>query len=195
MTTRCPFGDPERANDQFSGGKRQGDKQQGNGNLETAREVSSIPRLNDGQEDSRWIYPSERMFFDAMKRKDWDPKEADMKSIIPIHNAVNERAWHEIVKWEQGYGSDRCGGPKLVTFQGDASKLTPKARMLSLVGYQKPFDRHDWTIDRCGQKIEYVIDFYHGRSKNPTDISLYLDVRPKISWEGLRMRFGKLFTD
>ncbi len=135
------------------------------------------------------------MFFDAMKRKDWDPKEADMKSIIPIHNAVNERAWHEIVKWEQGYGSDRCGGPKLVTFQGDASKLTPKARMLSLVGYQKPFDRHDWTIDRCGQKIEYVIDFYHGRSKNPTDISLYLDVRPKISWEGLRMRFGKLFTD
>jgi hypothetical protein len=23
-----------------------------------------------------------------------------------------------------------------------------------------PFDRHDWVVDRCGQEVRYVIDFY-----------------------------------
>lgn len=23
-----------------------------------------------------------------------------------------------------------------------------------------PFDRHDWTVDRCGKEVRYVIDFY-----------------------------------
>ncbi|KAL8945529.1 MAG: hypothetical protein Q9222_007928, partial [Ikaeria aurantiellina] len=40
-----------------------------------------------------WIYPSEKMFFDAMKRKSFSPKTQDMPAIVPIHNAVNERAW------------------------------------------------------------------------------------------------------
>lgn len=47
-----------------------------------------------------WIYPSERMFFDAMKRKGHDPRAADMRTVVPIHNAVNERAWAEIKAWE-----------------------------------------------------------------------------------------------
>lgn len=47
-----------------------------------------------------WIYPSERMFFDAMKRKGHDPRAADMRTVVPIHNAVNERAWAEIKGWE-----------------------------------------------------------------------------------------------
>ena len=47
-----------------------------------------------------WIYPSERMFFEAMKRKGHDPRAADMRTVVPIHNAVNERAWAEIKAWE-----------------------------------------------------------------------------------------------
>lgn len=47
-----------------------------------------------------WIYPSEKMFFDAMKRKGHDPQAPDMRTIVPIHNAVNERAWAEIKQWE-----------------------------------------------------------------------------------------------
>ena len=31
------------------------------------------------------------------------------------------------------------------------------------MGYQAPFDRHDWVVDRCGTRVEYVIDFYAGR--------------------------------
>lgn len=46
------------------------------------------------------------MFFDAMKRKSYDPEAADMRTIVPIHNAVNERAWMEIKDWEKGRGSE-----------------------------------------------------------------------------------------
>lgn len=140
-----------------------------------------------------WIYPSERMFFDAMKRKNYDPSAQDMKSIVPIHNAVNERAWTEILKWEKAYAtqSSPCGGPKLVSFAGDSQKLTPRARWNSLLGYQAPFDRHDWVVDRCGTKVEYVIDFYSGKDEGlpGKSLSFYLDVRPKLnSWEGWKMR-------
>ena len=54
-----------------------------------------------------WIYPSERMFFDAMRRKSYDPKAEDMRAIVPIHNAVNEKAWKEIREWETGKGAEK----------------------------------------------------------------------------------------
>lgn len=46
------------------------------------------------------------MFFNAMKRKHYDPNATDMKTIVPIHNAVNERAWSEIKAWEKGRGGE-----------------------------------------------------------------------------------------
>jgi cytochrome c heme-lyase len=73
--------------------------------LDTTREVSSIPSVEGSTESKYWIYPSEQMFFDAMRRKNWDPKEVDMKTVVPIHNAVNERAWSQIMEWEKEYGS------------------------------------------------------------------------------------------
>lgn len=72
--------------------------------LETNRIVSSIPTANSSTDSKFWVYPSEQMFFDAMRRKNWDPKEVDMKTVVPIHNAVNERAWSEILEWEKGRG-------------------------------------------------------------------------------------------
>lgn len=68
--------------------------------LETSRTTSSIP-MAEGVESRFWVYPSEQMFFDAMRRKNWDPKEVDMKTVVPIHNAVNERAWSQILDWER----------------------------------------------------------------------------------------------
>lgn len=44
-----------------------------------------------------------------MKRKGYDARVADMKTVVPIHNAVNERAWREIVEWEEPYlAGTRC---------------------------------------------------------------------------------------
>lgn len=159
--------------------------------LSDDRELSSIPRAGTGK---NWVYPSQRQFFNAMKRKNFDPQAADMQTIIPIHNAVNERAWMEILKWEDGYGADQCGGPELVRFEGDASKVTPKARWNMFLGRQRPFDRHDWVVNRCGKEVEYVIDFYTGKANPlaPDMPSFYLDARPKLnSVEGVKMRMAK----
>lgn len=179
------------------------------------REVSSIPRAFPGDQTAagapaannerdtgadkgsgNWIYPSEEMFFNAMKRKKFDPRVEDMRSIVPIHNAVNERAWKEIKQWEEGRGSETCGGPKLVAFSGNSQKLTPRAKFNTFLGYQAPFDRHDWVIDRCGTTVEYVIDFYSGRDERKAGKSLnfYLDVRPKLnSWEGVKTRVSRFW--
>ena len=99
--------------------------------LPVERETSSIPRL-DG---SNWVYPSQAQFYAAMARKNHNPQETDMKVVVPIHNAVNERAWMEIMKWEAGQGGDRCGGVKLVSFKGRPNDLSPRARWYSLLGY------------------------------------------------------------
>lgn len=74
--------------------------------LDTNRVVSSIP-MAEGPESKNWIYPSEQMFFDAMRRKNWDPNEIDMKTVVPIHNAVNERAWAQILEWEKEFDSSK----------------------------------------------------------------------------------------
>lgn len=58
-----------------------------------------------------WVYPSEQMFFNAMRRKGWTPEEDDMKSVVSIHNAVNERCWREILAYEAMHA--RCArGPR-----------------------------------------------------------------------------------
>ncbi|KAI0747980.1 cytochrome C1 heme lyase [Daedaleopsis nitida] len=171
-------------------------------NLPLERETSSIPRT-DGE---NWVYPSQAQFYAAMARKNHDPREADMKVVVPIHNAVNERAWGEIMKWENGQGGDRCGGVKLVSFKGRPNDISPRARFYSLLGFSRPFDRHDWVVDRCGTRKRYVIDFYSGHTNGPSskNLSFYLDVRPALdSWEGVRMRterfwrqaFGRLWGD
>ncbi|KAK5053943.1 hypothetical protein LTR84_001905 [Exophiala bonariae] len=198
-------------------------------NLSHEREISSIPRAQSPSSTSpapstpanaetetgaspsgHWIYPSETQFYNAVLRKKTSsasPNElaSTMPSVIPIHNAVNERAWSLIKSWE-GQSSARCGGPKLLSFRGlGAGALSPKARVKSLAGYTAPFDRHDWVVQRCGgETVEYVIDFYQGKPANDAaagrgapvpqqqQLNFYLDVRPKLnSVEGCKMRFER----
>ena len=98
--------------------------------LSTERETSSIPKASDGN----WIYPSEAQFFAALARKNHNPQVDDMKTIVPIHNAVNERAWTEIMKWEAGRGGEACGGVRLVSFKGRPNERSLRARWKTLFG-------------------------------------------------------------
>ncbi|KAB5585712.1 cytochrome c/c1 heme-lyase [Coniochaeta sp. 2T2.1] len=159
---------------------------------------ASPPRpLNNESEtgaspSGNWIYPSELQFFEAMRRKGFtDTQVSDMKTVVPIHNAVNEKAWEQIKEWEAPYAGE-CGlGPRLYSFAGVKERMTPRARVKTLLGYTAPFDRHDWIVDRCGKRVEYVIDFYAGRQDGGGEgkVNFYLDVRPKVnSWEGVKMR-------
>lgn len=41
-----------------------------------------------------WVYPSQQMFYNAMRRKGWTPSEDDMAAVVAIHNAgASVREW------------------------------------------------------------------------------------------------------
>jgi cytochrome c heme-lyase len=61
---------------------------------------------------------------------------------------------------------------------GKPDEPSPKARLLSWFGYSTPFDRHDWVVDRCGQDVRYVLDFYQG---NQPGVSVHIDARPAVT--------------
>lgn len=177
--------------------------------LNTERVISSIPKSdftpphqnNVGPEkeaEGKWVYPSEQQFFNAMKRKGWqDVREEDMKTVVGIHNAVNERTWNEVLRWEHTLherkvdeskdspeeGTERQG-VKLVRFIGRPKDISPKARLRMLMGYTAPFDRHDWIIERPDKtRARYVIDFYRGASapgQPQAVVAFHLDVRPAL---------------
>lgn len=155
--------------------------------LPTDRQISSIPRTDT---QANWVYPSQKQFYEAMQRKKWNPEAEDMKTVVPIHNVVNERTWNHILQWEAANvqsAKKKCGGITLTSFRGDSKKLTPRAWFkLYIMGQPAPFDRHDWCINRCGVSVDYVIDFYGSAD------GVALDVRPKLnSVEGIRLRLTK----
>lgn len=156
--------------------------------LPTERQVSSIPKVTpDGAKDF-WVYPSQQMFWNAMLRKGWKWREEklephDMDHIIKLHNANNEQAWLEVLKWEALHARE-CGNPKLKSFGGKATDFSPRARIRSWMGYELPFDRHDWIVDRCGKEVRYVIDYYDGGSPDDKYRFALLDVRPALDSPG-----------
>lgn len=170
--------------------------------LSTEREISSIPRAGT---DENWVYPSQQMFWNAMLRKGWRWKEEDISSndmahIIKIHNSNNEQAWQEVLMWE-AFHARECSNPKLKKFGGKAKDYSPRARIRNWMGYELPFDRHDWIVDRCGKEVRYIIDYYDGGKVDKTTYQFtLLDVRPaydsfsavwdrsKATW--MRWRYG-----
>lgn len=124
------------------------------------------------------------MFWNAMLRKGWrwkddDLSPKDMDVIIKIHNINNELAWQEVLKWE-AFHANECMNPKLKSFGGKAKNFSPRARIRNWMGYELPFDRHDWIVDRCGKEVRYVIDYYStDNSPNKYQVAL-LDVRPAL---------------
>jgi len=154
--------------------------------LSTDRVKSTIPKVTKDGVSETWTYPSEQMFWNAMLRKGWrwkdeDIERHDMTNIISIHNANNEQAWKEVLKWEAFHCNECPEGPKLMKFGGKAQDFSPRARFRSWLGYELPFDRHDWIVDRCGKQVRYIIDYYDGGKVDPDSYEFtLLDVRPAI---------------
>ncbi|XP_046546670.1 holocytochrome c-type synthase-like isoform X2 [Haliotis rubra] len=165
--------------------------------LPTSRVTSKIPK--GGSENENWVYPSQQMFWNAMLRKGWrwkddDMKPEDMQHIISIHNANNEQAWEEVLKWEALHAR-QCDCPKLKRFGGKAKEFSPRARIRGWFGYELPFDRHDWIVDRCGKEVRYIIDYYDGGAVNKSTYEFtLLDVRPAFdspgaAWDRMKVAF------
>lgn len=171
--------------------------------LSKERQLSTIPKaiVKEG-ESPYWMYPSAQMFWNAMLRKGWrwkdeDVSEKDMNDIIKIHNANNEQAWQEVLKWEALHANE-CTDPRLKSFGGKASDYSPRARIRQLLGYELPFDRHDWIVDRCGKEVRYVIDYYDGGKVDSKFNFALLDVRPAMDsfenvWDRMKVAWWRWF--
>jgi cytochrome c heme-lyase len=146
--------------------------------LSTERTESSIRNTTT---NSKWEYPSPQVsisnqqFYNALVRKGKPVPEEHVESMVDIHNFLNEGSWQEILKWEKKYHCD-CDDISLAQFKGRPNDLSPKAFFYSTFYGTKPFDRHDWYVDRCGQKVRYVIDYYGGGSES----EFHVDVRPAV---------------
>uniref|UniRef100_A0A2K6MK90 Holocytochrome c-type synthase n=1 Tax=Rhinopithecus bieti TaxID=61621 RepID=A0A2K6MK90_RHIBE len=142
-----------------------------------------------------------QMFWNAMLKKGWkwkdeDISQKDMYNIIRIHNQNNEQAWKEILKWEALHAAECPCGPSLIRFGGKAKEYSPRARIRSWMGYELPFDRHDWIINRCGTEVRYVIDYYDGGEVNKDYQFTILDVRPALDslsavWDRMKVAWWR----
>jgi len=165
--------------------------------LSTVVIASNIPKADEG---GTWEFPSPQRFYNAMKKKGWDPNAQDIPIIVSIHNTINEQVWSKILDYEFLHFKE-CAAPKLKKFHrvfGKPSDMSPKAKILSFLGYTGLFDRHDWYVDRCGTQVRYIIDFYNGKSTDPNIPSVYLDVRPALdsinsTYDRVRVAFMQLF--
>ena len=168
--------------------------------LSTSRVSSTIPKAGT---EGTWLYPSPQMFYNALLRKGKGDgvREEDMDVVIAVHNNVNERSWKLLRQWEE----QRGGESKLLKFQGRPDQLTPKAWFKQWFGYGKPFDRHDWLVDRQGKTVRYVIDYYSvdenagldrvpGLFDEDAVKSISVDVRPAIDdFDSLLLRIANIF--
>jgi cytochrome c heme-lyase len=96
-----------------------------------------------------------------------------------LHNYINEITWMKILQWERLHCYE-CQAPTLTSFTGRPNDISPKAWLRSCVlGEEKPFDRHDWIVDRCGTSVRYVIDYYNG-SGDSGAAGVDIDARPAL---------------
>ena len=179
---------------------------------------SSCPLSDNSDVDQpNWVYPSPKMFWEAMNRKGTLPAhlkdtnseatKEELDWIVTIHNVVNEQCWQEVCKWEQ-FRIEGCKEKKtsnvnikLQRFLGRPNDLSPRAWFKSnILGYKRPFDRHDWYVKSSINPDEpprrYVIDFYSGKGDKNEAASFYLDVRPALdSTDSILMRIRKFICD
>jgi len=152
--------------------------------LSSERATSDIPSVSG----DNWTFPSEKQFYKSARAKGHEVLPIDMTNVLAIHNAVNEQSWKEIMRYENLHRAE-CADPKLLFFHGKPEELSWKARLMSWIdGRHPPFDRHDWIIDRCGDRIRYIVDFYDGRPSEYAPVSIHIDARPELTFGGARDR-------
>ena len=171
--------------------------------LPMERVKSTIPKGVTEQET--WQYPSPQMFWNALVRKNKTEgaSEKDIVDVVAVHNNMNEKTWKQVLIWEDLV--ENKFEPTLLRFLGRPDELSPRARLKMLFGHPEPFDRHDWYVDRGGEEVRYIIDYYHdesntGNDKRPKNMhdatslqSIKVEVRPALDTFGSLMhRFVKM---
>lgn len=156
--------------------------------LSKDREVSKIPRSDA---DGNWVYPSPQQFYNALLRKNKEAEADSMDAVVRVHNVTNEKTWDKILEWEKMH-EKTCATPTLARFVGKCEDPSWGAWWSNRLSYRGlPFDRHDWFVDRCGQRtVRYVIDYYDD-PKARNDMQITIEARPAFdtvgdAWDRLR---------
>lgn len=119
--------------------------------LNSAEKAAIVPS------ESNWVYPSPSSFYRALSAKDRNPNPQDMDIVVPIHNAVNERVWQQVLDWERsamGLKEGEETGVKLVSFMGRPKQMSPRARWKSFIGYVDPS-----VLSRPGKSLPLANEF------------------------------------
>jgi cytochrome c heme-lyase len=161
------------------------------GNLGLQRQSSSIPKneTNAEEEEKTWTYPSERMFYNALRRKGYEPSTDEIAPMLAVHNFLNEAVWEEIKKWESLH--DQNCMISLERFWGRFGDWSPRSWFfVNVRNSPTPFDRHDWVVKRCnGESIRYIIDYY---PSNEGEAIFNCDIRPALdSFSAIKLYFSK----
>ena len=165
--------------------------------LSIEREKSKIPKSGATDDSNKtWTYPSAQMFYNALVRKGKadDVDEEDVATVVSVHNALNEDTWDKVATWEKLHKREDDEGPKLVRFRGRPDDLSPLAWARYVIGGGKPFDRHDWWIERGDEEVRYVIDYYFKEDKAGTPEQFELVVRPALDSPTSALDRAKMFT-
>lgn len=122
---------------------------------------SSIPASGRGNSDSghTWLNPSPNQLFRALARRDKAIEYEDAPAVAHVHEIVVNSSWDGVMEFENMHKT-ACSEPTLARFEGMDGIYSPKARVMKTLFGMIPFDRHDWTVDRCGKEIRYIIDYY-----------------------------------
>lgn len=153
-----------------------------------AEHVESMVAVHNFLNEGAWaeILDWERRFGGGLSRGWQIAKRGEENA--PLVTALLERKERmqkeKEIKWQD---------PSLVRFMGRPDEITPKARMLQVLGWlypakyntEPPFDRHDWYVrrfDHDGNEYErrYVIDYYSGPPEPTGEPVFFLDVRPAV---------------
>jgi cytochrome c heme-lyase len=146
--------------------------------------AASAPRLTAHRAGKHWVNPSANQLFRALQRKNKPIEHADAMDVAQVHNMVTEESWKGVMQYEALHAGS-CAQPTLAKFQGMDGIYSAKARFSHLMGWTPlPFDRHDWTVNRCGKEVRYIIDYYAVEEKDG-DISYFIDARPAPTLGGV----------
>jgi len=142
----------------------------------------SIPATGRGNSDdgSGWLNPSAGQLYRSLKRKNKPIEYGDALDVAAVHAMVTSGTWDAIMEYEQLHSS-ACESPKLARFHGMDGIYSLKAKMRHYLLRQPwPYDRHDWVVNRCGEEVRYIIDYYS--YPGDEDEEMYtIDARPAPS--------------
>lgn len=151
-----------------------------------AEHVESMVAVHNFLNEGAWaeIVDWERRFGRGLRRG-WEVSKRGEEN-APLVTAMLERK-------ERMTSRIEFQDPSLVRFMGRPDEITPKARMMQVLGWlypaayntEPPFDRHDWYVrrvlpDGTEQERRYVIDYYSGPPEPTGEPVFFLDVRPAV---------------